>query len=374
MEVKSAQTSFEAQATAAYNEVQEELGFAPLDNQGQPIQVDTQQGAEPPPAVKEKESLVATQSNMATKLKFTDEDFNTYFKEKKGKAFDEYENELKQETALKAVEEAKKTFKPTFKSKFTEGLVDWEEKGGTREEYLKIHSTDWTKVSHDDLLKLNLKKQYEGLSDEDLDALYQDTYRTDEEKYPELTEQQIKIANIKKQTDAEKLRKEFISQQSAATAPASVIEAEKQKADAERKAAEVQAKWEVDVSKSIKDFSALDGKTKTTTGLEVEYKYEPTKEQKSELQAVLKDPNSIFDKYLNKDGKVDFKTLERDMFILKNMDTVLESVASSAEAAFVMKNLKNTDFATRYGSPVKNGTNPEEDVKSAEQKILKTNF
>lgn len=257
--------------------------------------------------------------------------FEEQFKEKFGKSIEEYEAETKTPK------------KPTFKNKLLEKEYEWvEEKGGDPEEFRKIHGTDWDKADNDAVLLAQMKKDNPDLSPEEINDLYAYKYKTDEDKY---SEEEIKVANILKKQDALKAKSAFKAMQEAAKVPSNYNAAEQAK-ETERIA---QLNWEKDVDNSLASFNKYSEKIKTATGLEVGFEYTPDATELKELKELMHNPSSIFQSYLNKEGKIDdMNRFITDMMAWKHRSKMMQNLVAQTEDTFVKSRLKNTDFKTNH--------------------------
>ncbi len=265
--------------------------------------------------------------------------FEDTFKERFGKTIEEHEAEL---TELKTPK------RPTFKNKKLEHKYEWvEEKNGDPDEYDRIHGTDWDKTSDDAVLMTTLKKENAALSDEELTELFNYKYKTGSDD-----EQEAKIANLLKKSDAAKAREAFKATQATATEPANVKEQADMEAAQKEQKRLAQKNWKRTVNNAISEFKEISEPIKTATGLEVDFKYVPDASEIASLKELMENPDTIFKSYLNKEGKIDMPSFMRDMAILKNSKKLMQNLVAQTEATFVKGKLKNTDFVQKpVGNP-----------------------
>lgn len=228
-----------------------------------------------------------------------------------------------------------------FKDEFLKKAFDYVEKnGGTMDEFMKIHSTNWDNVDAATLVKEQMKAENPKLTDEEVSKLFDYTYKQGEDNLDEDKE----IGSLRLKTEAEKVRDAKKAFQSANTVP----KAKQDAAETERLQTAKQQAWEQGVSETLKD-TKISHKVKLDVegiakGMEVEVDHVLDDTEKNQMSAILNNPNSIFSKYINKDGGVDMGNLKKDMFMLNNMDKIIAKSAENAISQFIKKDLKNADF------------------------------
>ena len=287
----------------------------------------------PTDPVRSTEPVLTADAPAATTPEVKTTTFEEQFKEKFGKTYEEH---------LAEFEEVKKPKPITFKSKKLEKRYDWVEvKGGSEEEFDAIHNTDWDKTADDVVLIANLKKENPSLTNEELTDLLNYKYKTDADKYDE---QEVRIANLLKKTEAAKIREGFKATQAEAQNPAVFQEQENKKEQARQS----QENWEKTVNTALSSFKEITDNIKTATGLEVGFKYVPDEKETAALKELMYHPNTVFKSYLNKEGKVeDMNRFITDMAVLKNWKKITQNLVAQTEDTFVKGRLKNTDFSTK---------------------------
>lgn len=233
------------------------------------------------------------------------------------------------------------TKEPEFKSEFLKKMYEYTEKnGGDVEEFLKIHSTNWDNVDAATLVKEQMKAENPKLTSEEIEKLFDYTYKQSDTNADEDRE----IGSLRLKTEAEKVREAKKKFQQENAVPQNKRQAEEQA----RLAQEKQAKWEQGVAQELKDTKIsksikLDEGT-AAGGLEVNVDHVLDTTEQEQMRAILNNPNTIFNKYITKDGGVDMSGLKRDMYMLQNLDKVLAKTAENAISTFIKKDLKNADF------------------------------
>jgi len=105
---------------------------------------------------------------------------------------------------------------------FAIDLIEYREKTGDLTPYLEVKTVDYTKMSPEELLKSDMRKQNPGMSDKALNFKLtkelNEKYFLDRETYPEGSEE-AEFGQEQLRLDAEKLRQGFIENQSKFKAP-----------------------------------------------------------------------------------------------------------------------------------------------------------
>jgi hypothetical protein len=185
-----------------------------------------------------------------------------------------------------------------------------------------------------------MKAENPKLTPEQLEKLYDYTYKQSDN----YSDDDREIGAIRLTSDAEKVREAKIKFQQENTIPKNVRDEQA----AQTAQAEKQASWEKSVAEELKDTKishkvALD-KDGVGRGMEVSVDHVLDENEMKQMSSTLNNPNAIFQKYIDKAGNVDMKTLKKDMFMLNNLDKVLAKTAENAVSQFIKKDLKNANF------------------------------
>lgn len=98
---------------------------------------------------------------------------------------------------------------------FVAEFAEYRKNGGDAYKYLEARAFDWNEVSHQDLVKDDLKMQYPHLTEEKIEKLYQSKYKQSEYA----SEEDKEIGLIQLEADAELVRQKRISEQNAFQIP-----------------------------------------------------------------------------------------------------------------------------------------------------------
>ena len=202
------------------------------------------------------------------------------------------------------------------------------------------------------------------LTPEEIDLLYRDTYKLDEEQW---TSTEVKLAKIKLKREAKSAKEELLKLQAQNAIPKSV------KSNQEEQAARELAnkEWIKKVETSARKLKTVDVQV-SEQGEKFSYKI-PEETVKS-VRKNNKDLSKFWSRYINEDGSEDMDALNRDMAILNDFDNIVRAVYSQARSVgkeTVVKDLKNPNYT------------PESKPKNVEQKLsiqeqiarqLKNNF
>lgn len=208
----------------------------------------------------------------------------------------DWKAEFKKESGID-FEEAQKIIKAP-KEEYTElaKRINAAEKAGKTKEFLRIQSTDWDSEPEERIVKSALKKEY-GLSDEDIDQLFQSRYKLDE---GEFSPSEVATAKILLKADAAKHRQSLKAEQIAA------YEGFK---PAEQTAEEKEAQRQNEIERDRLKAEAFDIHSKFNElevalpdkGVAVTFPITP--EQKEQMKPYLDNPAHIFDQFYTKEGK-----------------------------------------------------------------------
>lgn len=118
--------------------------------------------------------------------------------------------------------ERKEVLKELGLDDFEIGMLDYRAKTGDLSPYLEVKTVDYSKLNDEQILKLDMKKQYPGLTEASLNFQFnreqREKYFLDREEYPEDSDE-AKFGQERLRLDADKKRKEFIEQQESFKAP-----------------------------------------------------------------------------------------------------------------------------------------------------------
>jgi len=268
------------------------------------------------------------------------------------------------EDVVEVMEALEKSSQNQFANEQIENLNKYVAEGGDIMDFLTTQLTDYESMSDEQLIKSMWSINEKDLTPEEIDLLYRDTYKLDEEQW---TSTEVKLANIKLKREAKSAKEELLKLQSQNAIPKSV------KSNQEEQAARELAnkEWIKKVETSARKLKTVDVQV-SEQGEKFSYKI-PEETVKS-VRKNNKDLSKFWSRYINEDGSEDMDALNRDMAILNDFDNIVRAVYSQARSVgkeTVVKDLKNPNYT------------PESKPKNVEQKLsiqeqiaqqLKNNF
>ena len=268
------------------------------------------------------------------------------------------------EDVVEVMEALEKSSQNQFANEQIENLNKYVAEGGDIMDFLTTQLTDYESMSDEQLIKSMWSINEKDLTPEEIDLLYRDTYKLDEEQW---TSTEVKLAKIKLKREAKSAKEELLKLQAQNAIPKSV------KSNQEEQAARELAnkEWIKKVETSARKLKTVDVQV-SEQGEKFSYKI-PEETVKS-VRKNNKDLSKFWSRYINEDGSEDMDALNRDMAILNDFDNIVRAVYSQARSVgkeTVVKDLKNPNYT------------PESKPKNVEQKLsiqeqiaqqLKNNF
>lgn len=108
--------------------------------------------------------------------------------------------------------------------------IEYKERTGGWDDYLKIKNTDYKAVAPEKLVELDLREKYKNLDNKRFEIVLKNElkkYNLDRDEVDENSEEAI-LGNIMLEQDAEAIRSKYIEKQQSLTAPAKQVEAAQQ--------------------------------------------------------------------------------------------------------------------------------------------------
>ena len=268
------------------------------------------------------------------------------------------------EDVVEVMEALEKSSQNQFANEQIENLNKYVAEGGDIMDFLTTQLTDYESMSDEQLIKSMWSINEKDLTPEEIDLLYRDTYKLDEEQW---TSTEVKLANIKLKREAKSAKEELLKLQSQNAIPKSV------KSNQEEQAARELAnkEWIKKVETSARKLKTVDVQVSEQGE---KFSYTIPEETVKSVRKNNKDLSKFWSRYINEDGSEDMDALNRDMAILNDFDNIVRAVYSQARSVgkeTVVKDLKNPNYT------------PESKPKNVEQKLsiqeqiarqLKNNF
>ena len=208
--------------------------------------------------------------------------------------------------------------------------------GRTVEDYLNTQTVDLSNISDDVLLKEYLKVENPDLTEAELNDYMMETYKLSSEEY---SDREVNVGKVQLKKDAKAARDYFNKVKEDYALPVEGHGDDGSMSEQEK------ADWVSNMTSSVDDMDSLSFSI-NDQGEEFTYSFDDT--SKGELKKFNSNLEGLFDKYIGDDGKWDFDSLNKDMYILNNIDKIVRSVANqykSKGTENVMNEIKNPSFS-----------------------------
>ena len=236
-----------------------------------------------------------------------------------------------------ALSEQSTTEKNPFANEQMARLNEYVSKGGKMEDFFRTQVANYEDMDTTSLVKNYMRFQNPDLDNEDIDLLYADTYKLDEDEY---TDKEIKLSNIKLKQKSAEAKRELMKFQAENALPEAAQEAEQEAATTEANKKE----WAKNVNKSLEtfkdvEFSLNDKGDKYTFAVN-------DKTMKYVKDTTLNLPD-FWKRYVNEDGTENVSKLAREMAILDNVDSIVRNAYTQGKSGGkedVIKDIKNPSY------------------------------
>tara|TARA_R100000005_G_C4991601_1_gene198930 strand:+ start:470 stop:1642 length:1173 start_codon:yes stop_codon:yes gene_type:complete len=225
----------------------------------------------------------------------------------------------------------------TFANEQIARLNEYVAEGGDMMDFLTTQLTDYSEMSDVDVIKAQMKLTEKELTSEEINLLFEDSYKLNETQW---SETEIKLAKIKLKRDANKARTDLIDFQKKNSIPKSKAQEAENKAQIEA----AQKEWVKKVEASLRNFKDI----KVDIGDKGEkFSYSVSDDTIKSIRKTNKNLQKFWDRYINEDGTQDVNKLTREMAILNDFDNIVRSVYAQARSngkEAVVKDLKNPSY------------------------------
>lgn len=238
------------------------------------------------------------------------------------------------------IEEAINTAKGgsvSFANEQIEKLNDYVAKGGNVSEYLRTQTANYDDMDESAIVKASMRFNNPELDNEDVDLLFQDMYKLDEDEY---TENEIRLSKIKLKQSAKKAKTELVKFQQENSTPKSHQDAEAEKVQLEENARQ----WSGKVDDSLKEFKSVDFEINNKGD---KFSFELNDKALETVSYSTKNLGEFWNRYVNKDGSENITKLARDMAALDNLDSIVRNAyaqGASGGKEDVIKDIKNPSY------------------------------
>lgn len=221
--------------------------------------------------------------------------FEDIFKEKTGGKFESLEKLLSDFEGLRNV---KAFADKASKNDFIKNAVDYYDKNGTLYPYLEAKAVDYDKMSDEDVLRKNFKKENPEYSEKVFEKLFRQEMAKYELNEEDADPEDIEILNEKKKVRAARLRSQYKEEQQKFFEPENNVDVEAQK------------KAFVDQISAAQDVKNLFSSKKLNFDIGGKSQDIVVDNPEDIFHAMI-DERKLFENFSNKDGGLDFQKIFR---------------------------------------------------------------
>jgi len=250
-----------------------------------------------------------------------------------------------QEKPTEAAKEAQKEpEKPKYKDDYIQKVVEYYERTGNLKPVLEALSTDWTKVSDEEMLMMDLREKHPNLSSRALQSIYKKEviarYHLDADEDDDIDPEDIEVGKELFHDAARTLREAKIKQQTEFKVPDAPAPQNPQpdpdQIEAQRTA------WKQRLREEVNTATLLNDKRVAVPYDGGEFNFEV--DNPEELLDMTADESKVFAPFF-KDGKLDLAKFYRAMAYITNEEKFIQSMKThfkSLGTGEVMATIKNT--------------------------------
>ncbi len=216
-------------------------------------------------------------------------------------------------------------------------LNEYVSKGGKMEDFFRTQVQNYEDMDSEGLVKNYMKLNNPDLNNEDIDLLYEDTYRLDEGEY---TDNEIRLSKIKLKQKSAEAKRELLKFQKENSLPDPAKRAEQDKIKLEAQ----QKNWAKQVTESLENFKEvtfpLNDKGENFTFAVNDDTMKYVKDTSLNL------PN-FWNRYVNADGTENVAKLNKEIAILENIDSIVRNAYAQGKSSGkedVVKDIKNPSY------------------------------
>lgn len=206
--------------------------------------------------------------------------------------------------------------------------------GRTVEDYISTQTVDLSNLSDDVIMKEYLRMENPDLTEAELKDYMDATYKLDENEY---NEREGNVGKVQLKKDSRAAREYFGKIKTDYATP---LEGHNEADTSE----EDKAEWVTSMESNVNDMEAL---AFTMNEKGDEFTFALDEDARSEIKGYNNNLEGFFDKYVSEDGNWDFDSLNKDMYILNNIDKIVKSVAGqykSKGTEDVINQIKNPSY------------------------------
>ena len=208
------------------------------------------------------------------------------------------------------------------------------ETGRTIADYIRTQAVDYSKMSNEDIMRLTLKQENPELSMDEVNVLIESKYKLGKDKH---SDAEKTLGKIELKKDVANARKNLIEMQEKYRMP---VESNDNSAEQET----VRKNWVNNMSSEVDEVESI---TFDINDSGEQFTFALTDDHRSDLVDANSNLNDFFNQYVDQEGSWDFDKLNTDMFVLRNFQDIIRSVANqyrSKGTEQVVKDIKNPSF------------------------------
>ena len=259
---------------------------------------------------------ISAEENKKNFLKFVNDQFKTDF------------------DSIDSFNEALTNKKPSFANEQIEKMNTFvNDTGRSVVDYIKTQVVDYSKMSNEDVMRLNFKQNNPELTMDEINVLIDSKYKTDKDKHSKSDQT---LGKIEMKKDVSKARKSLMEMQEKYRMP---IE---KNASVENEAS--REEWVESMSSEVNDVESI---TFDINDSGEQFTFSLNDDHRKGLLDSNSNLNNFFDQYVGDDGNWNFDKLNTDMFVLRNFQDIIRSVANqyrSKGTEQVVRDIKNPSF------------------------------
>ena len=257
--------------------------------------------------------------------------------EKNKKEFLKFVNEqFKQEfDSIDSFSDALSTKKTSFANEQLEKMNNFvSETGRSIADYIRTQAVDYSKMSNEDVMRLTLKQENPELSMDEVNVLIDSKYKLGKDKY---SDSEKTLGKIELKKDVADARKNLMEMQEKYRMP---VESNDNSAEQET----ARKDWVNNMSSEVSEVESI---TFDINDSGEQFTFALTDDHRSDLVDANSNLNDFFNQYVDEEGGWNFDKLNTDMFVLRNFQDIIRSVANqyrSKGTEQVVRDIKNPSF------------------------------
>ena len=214
--------------------------------------------------------------------------------------------------------------------------------GRSPEDYFRTQTQNYDEMSDEKVVKEYLSLENPDLSKEEIDLFFDNTYKTNEDKY---SSEESKMGNIHLKRDVSRAREELKELQDEYWSPAEQDGMTQEEAE-QLEEAQVEEREEF-LDAMDEELDDIDSLSFQINDKGETFDYKLTEDDKAMVGEALSNLDDFFSPYMDEQGQWDLESLALDMMAMKLQDKIVRSVANqyrSQGAEQVIREIKNPSY------------------------------